>query len=240
MKNNVTTGNMSERRRGCRLSEIMLGDLRENIISRIDPANKEPDTVRYKSLPANMEWDMVRYKSLQLTVRNKVVMLKCESELYQNASSRHHSLFLTLFSWKMEGKKQWQRQEEWMLVLSLHLSHRRVKYVWCTHFIVTSDDNDSDASVTAGLDGILDFLTWWVQHADHTNKGHVCLQEEIKQLWHIENVPNKPFQQTKSYVFLQTEIEESYDTSRNISHTKIIFVYKQKLHRVMTHLEFTI
>lgn len=101
-----------------------------------------------------------------------------------------------------------------MLVLSLRLSHRRDKYVWCTHFIVTGDDNDSDASVTAGLDGILDFLTWWVQHADHTNKGHVCLQEEIKQ---------------------------SYDTSRmyqiNHSNKKLCFFYKQKLQRVMTHLE---
>lgn len=36
--------------------------------------------VRYKSLLATIEQDMAKYKSLQLTVRNKVVIMICESE----------------------------------------------------------------------------------------------------------------------------------------------------------------
>ena len=43
------------------------------------------------------------------------------------------------------------------------------------YLVVTSDDDDADASSTAVYDGFLDLLTGRVQHANNTHKGHVGL-----------------------------------------------------------------
>ncbi|RUS82907.1 hypothetical protein EGW08_009330, partial [Elysia chlorotica] len=43
------------------------------------------------------------------------------------------------------------------------------------HLIITSDDNDTDTSITASLDRVFHFLTRGIQHANHTDKSHVGL-----------------------------------------------------------------
>lgn len=55
----------------------------------------------------------------------------------------------------------------------------------CANLVVTSDDNDADAGTTTQFDGITNFRSGWVQHADNTDEGHVMLwKQKIELIMH--------------------------------------------------------
>ena len=62
-----------------------------------------------------------------------------------------------------------------------YLYHQRME---STYLIVASDDDDTDTSRTAILDGDFHFFTRGIQHTHNTNKCHVCLMNKDNQsLW---------------------------------------------------------
>ena len=66
------------------------------------------------------------------------------------------------------------------ILSSVHLHNTRLQVT--NYLVVTSDDDDTDTSGTAVLDGINYFFTWGIQHSHYTYESHVGLQENSRKI----------------------------------------------------------